>query len=164
MELWDAYDEHMNKLHMSPLIRGERIPDGVFHLVCGIAVKHIDGSYLIMQRDPGKHLGGMWEASAGGSALRGESPAECAGRELYEETGVLSDALEQLGVEVNTDHQTVYYEYICITNIRKTDIKLQHGETVAYKWISLDELLAMSKNELATTRILKYLQRYNRVP
>ena len=49
MELWDAYDEHFNKLNRSPLIRGEQIPDGVFHLVCEIIVKHIDGSYLIMR-------------------------------------------------------------------------------------------------------------------
>ena len=159
MELWDAYDEGLNKIDGSVLVRGEQIPNECFHLVCEIIVKHKDGSYLIMQRDKRKHLGGMWEASADGSALQGESPAECAGRELHEETGVLSDDLEQLGFEVNTDHQTIYYEYICITNIRKTDIKLQYGETVAYKWISLDELLSMSKNELATTRILKYLQR-----
>jgi len=41
-------------------------------------VKHIDGSYLIMQRDYGKHYGGKWELTAGGSALKGEKPIECA--------------------------------------------------------------------------------------
>ena len=30
-------------------------------MVCEIIVRHIDGSYLIMQRDKRKHLGGMWE-------------------------------------------------------------------------------------------------------
>lgn len=74
MELWDAYDEGLNKTDGSVLVRGDQIPNGCFHLVCEIIVKHKDGSYLIMQRDKRKHLGGMWEATAGGSALQGENP------------------------------------------------------------------------------------------
>lgn len=76
MELWDAYGESFNKLNHPPLVRGDKIPDGIFHLVCEILVKHIDGSFLIMQRDLNKHLGGMREATAGGSALqKGETIA-----------------------------------------------------------------------------------------
>ena len=76
MELWDAYDESFNKLDCAPLIRGQVIPNGVFHLVCEALVRHTDGTYLIMQRDFHKHLGGMWEATAGGSALQGEQPID----------------------------------------------------------------------------------------
>lgn len=43
-----------------------------------------------MQRFFKKHLGGMWELSAGGYALKNESPIECAKRELKEETGIES--------------------------------------------------------------------------
>ena len=75
MELWDAYDRDFKKIQVVTLVRGEVI-----------------GSYLIMQRDKRKHLGGMWEATAGGSALQGEEPAICAARELYEETGITSNA------------------------------------------------------------------------
>ena len=64
MELWDAYDRELNKIEEMTLIRGERIPKGVFHLVCDILVKHTDESYLLMKRDERKHFGGMWEASA----------------------------------------------------------------------------------------------------
>ena len=92
MELWDAYDRDFKKIQGVTLVRGEVIPEGFFHLVCEIIVRHIDGSYLIMQRDKRKHLGGMWEATAGGSALQGEEPAICAARELYEETGITSNA------------------------------------------------------------------------
>ena len=87
MELWDAYDMHLNKIEGVTLIRGDQVPEGYFHLVSEIIVKHTDGSYLIMQRDKRKHLGGMWETTAGGSALQGEDPLSCAKRELYEETG-----------------------------------------------------------------------------
>lgn len=63
MEIWDAYDEKLNKIEGMTLVRGEEVPDGVFHLVCEIIVKHSDGTYLLVQRDPRKHLGGMWEAT-----------------------------------------------------------------------------------------------------
>ena len=51
MELWDAYDRDFKKIQGVTLVRGEVIPEGFFHLVCEIIVRHIDGSYLIMQRD-----------------------------------------------------------------------------------------------------------------
>ena len=65
-------------------------------MVSEIAVKHIDGTYLLMQRDFCKHFGGMWELTAGGSALQGESPMECAIRELKEETGIEAADLIEL--------------------------------------------------------------------
>lgn len=58
MEIWDAYDRSFNRIKNQTLIRGEPIPDNVYHLVCEIIVKHIDGSYLIMQRDFRKPFGG----------------------------------------------------------------------------------------------------------
>ena len=33
MELWDAYDEGLNKIDGSVLVRGEQIPNECFHLV-----------------------------------------------------------------------------------------------------------------------------------
>ena len=78
MECWDAYDRDFKKVQGVTLIRGEKVPENCFHLVCDIIVRHADGSYLVMQRDKRKHLGGMWEATAGGSALQGEDPMACA--------------------------------------------------------------------------------------
>ncbi|MFR5487461.1 hypothetical protein [Eubacterium sp.] len=57
-ELWDAYNKNFNKIENKTLIRGESIPDGAYHLVSEIVVKHTDGSYLLMQRDFRKHHGG----------------------------------------------------------------------------------------------------------
>lgn len=45
-ELWDAYNKNFNKIENKTLIRGESIPDGAYHLVSEIVVKHTDGSYL----------------------------------------------------------------------------------------------------------------------
>ena len=155
MELWDVYDKAFHKMEDMMLIRGENIPDGLFHLVCDIIVRHTDGSYLLMQRDPRKNFGSMWEATAGCSALQGETPLECARRELWEETGI--DATDLVSVGQITSHDTIYMEFICITDCDKGSITLQAGETVAYKWVSREELLAMKKSELVTRRMQKFL-------
>ena len=51
MEVWDAYNKEFEKIEGMTLIRGEAIPDGVYHLVSDVIVKHADGYYLLMQRD-----------------------------------------------------------------------------------------------------------------
>ncbi|MBR6392881.1 MAG: NUDIX domain-containing protein [Eubacterium sp.] len=161
MELWDAYDESLNKIDDVVLIRGEQIPSNCFHLVCEIIVKHKDGSYLIMQRDNRKHFGGMWEATAGGSALQGENPLSCARRELREETGIIADNLVEIGRVLHHGHKSFYVEYLCITDVDKDSIVLQEGETSDYKWITANELRKLSKDELATQRILNFVEGLN---
>lgn len=156
MELWDAYDRDLNRIEGITLIRGERIPEGVFHLVCDVLVKHTDESYLLMRRDKRKHFGGMWEATAGGAALQNEAPSDCARRELREETGIDSTDLVELG-RVTTD-DTVFVEFLCITNCDKSSITLQDGETVAYRWVSRNELTSMKRSELVTTRIQQFVK------
>lgn len=154
IELWDAYDNNFNKIEGITLVRGEDIPDGLYHSVSEIAVKHIDGTYLIMQRDFCKHLGGMWELTAGGSALKGETPIECAFRELREETGITACELQEIGRVINDEHHSIYSQYLCITDCNKESIILQSGETIAYKWVTPDEL----KNiQLASARILAFI-------
>ena len=160
MEIWDAYNSDFEKIDGMTLIRGEegQIPDGVYHLVCHILVKHHDGTFLIMQRDLRKPYPGMWEATAGGSALKGETPLECAFRELREETVISSDRLTEIGRVLHYGHKTIYVEYLCNTAIDKSSIVLQDGETSAYKWISVNDLRKMSKDELATQRMQDFIE------
>ena len=157
MELWDAYNSSFIKIENVTLVRGEPVPKDMFHLVCDILVKHTDGTFLLMKRDPKKHFGGMWEATAGGSALAGENPFQCAIRELREETGIISADLVELGREISDRTHSIYIEFLCITDWNKDNISLQQGETVDYKWVSREELLSMKKDELATERIQKYI-------
>ena len=157
MELWDAYNKDFNKIENMILERGKPIPEGVFHLVCEIVVKHIDGSYLLMQRDYQKHLGGLWELTAGGSALKGENAFDCAYRELQEETGIKSNNLVEINRIAQEENHTLYVEYLCVTDCPKDAIILQAGETIAYKWVTLEELKTMATKELAATRTLKTL-------
>lgn len=162
MEIWDAYDSKFKLVKDMALVRGEKIPDGFFHLVCDVLVKHNDGTYLLMQRDSCKHFGGMWEATAGGSALQGESPLECAIRELREETGIVTENLTEVGRVVSEDNHTVYVEFLCVSNWGKDGITLQEGETSDYKWITGDELMNMPQQELITYRMQKFIEELQR--
>lgn len=163
LELWDAYDSDFNRIEDMTLIRGENlpyenIPDGLYHLVCDVLVRHDDGSYLLMQRAPQKHFGGMWEASAGGSALKGEGPLECATRELREETGIISEKLTEIGRVVNPSTHSVYTEFLCETSWNKDSVILQEGETSDHRWVSSKELKDMALKELVTRRILDFIK------
>ena len=162
MELWDAYDVNFNKIEGKTLVRGEPVPDGVCHLVCDIIVKHTDGTYLLMQRDPRKHYGGLWEATAGGSALAGETPQESAMRELREETGIISEDLVEVGTVTDEEAHAIYVEFQCMTGWDKGAVTLQAGETVDFKWVSRDELLAMRRDELLTERMEKFIEELRR--
>ena len=96
MELWDAYDCNFKKIDGMTLVRGEEssIPEGVYHIVVLILVRHIDGQYLLMRRSPDKPYPLYWEATAGGSVLQGETVFEGALREVREETGIIADTFQ----------------------------------------------------------------------
>ena len=156
MELWDAYNSNYEKIEGMTLVRDEEIPQGVYHLVCEILVRHVDGTYLLMKRDPTKPLyPNMWEATAGGSALQGETAEQGAMRELREETGIVADKLEFLE---KTLAQTCWYvKFLCVTDCDKNSIKLQKGETCDYKWVTVEEALAMSDSELVGWHMRKFI-------
>lgn len=134
MELWDGYDRNGESAGCD-LVRGEPIPEGLYHLVSEILVQHVDGTYLLMRRDPRKpNYGGFWEATAGGSALKGEDRLACARRELREETGIARGILTSIGRSLS--HDTIYENYLCVTDVKKSGITLQKGETVDFRWVS----------------------------
>lgn len=158
-ELWDAYDRQFNKIENIKLVRGKPIPDGLYHIVCSVIVKHTDGTYLLMRRDLDKSFGGMWELTAGGSALAGETPLECAVRELKEETGIVSSELQEIERTVSDNYHCLFVDYFCITDLDKTSVTLQKDETIDYKWVDEDTVLKMEKDTLASARTQRIVKR-----
>lgn len=141
MEIWDGYFRNETPADVE-LIRGESIPKGLYHLVCEVLVRHIDGDYLIMQRSFSKpNFGGCFEATAGGSALKGEDKFTCIKRELYEETGIVSNEFTKIGHFIFDDDGCIFYTFLCVTDCDKQSIKLQEGETISYIWLSEKEFI-----------------------
>ena len=148
MELWDAYLQDGTPAHQT-LVRGEPIPAGLYHLVADVLVMHEDGTFLLMQRDPHKeNWPGVFEPTAGGSALKGETPLEAARRELAEETGITRGVFTPLFSD--TGMTTIYEGFLCRTDWPKEEIALQPGETVAYRWVSRAQLCAMMDEKPVT--------------
>lgn len=145
MEIWDAYLPD-GTLAGCDLVRGEPIPAGLRHLVSEVLVRHTDGDYLLMRRDPRKRAyGGYLEATAGGSALKGEDAIACAKRELREETGITAGTFTNIGRFVS--HNTIYEIFLCVTDCDKDSITLQEGETVAYKWLDEAQFAAFVNSD-----------------
>lgn len=160
MEIWDGYYED-ETLAGQDLIRGQEIPQGLYHIVCDILVRHQDGDYLLMQRDYQKETyPGLYEASAGGSVLKGETPFAGAKRELFEETGIVAETLTPLYRTVNRKHDAIHYGYLCVTDIDKDKIKLQKNETIQYCWLSKQEFLEFINTENFVPVQRERLERY----
>lgn len=76
-------------------IRGEKIPEGFYHLVVHVWIRNRKGEYLISQRAADRPTFPlMWEC-VGGSVIKGETSLEGAVREVKEEVGL--DLDEQAG-------------------------------------------------------------------
>ena len=143
MELWDAYTRNGNKTG-EILVRGEPIPEGRYHLVSEVLVRHVDGSYLCMIRSRQKpNYPGYPECTAGGSALMGDSPIDCIRRELREETGIEWTEFEEVSRTVRDCYATIFYSYLCTVDWPKDQITLQEGETEAYQWLSEEEFIEL---------------------
>ncbi len=143
MELWDARNRE-GKIVGRDLIRGEKIPDGLYHMVCEVLVRHVDGDFLLMQRDFSKpNYPGLYEATAGGSALKGEDEYACVRRELWEETGIQCDVFQLFDVIVSEQKHSIYYQFYCETACDKQSVRLQEGETISFRWVDKNMLRAM---------------------
>ena len=143
MELWDAYTRNGVKTG-GVLVRGQKMWPGIYHLVCEVLVRHVDGSYLCMIRSREKPNYPLYpECTAGGSALLGEDPLTCIRRELREETGIEWDDFEEVSRTVRDCYATIFYSYLCTVDWPKDAITLQEGETEAYQWLSEEEFIEL---------------------
>lgn len=163
MELWDAYSKK-EELTGRTLVRGEEIPQGLYHLVCEVLVRHADGSYLCMKRSEKKpNYGGWYEATAGGSALSGEDKWQCVARELLEETGLSCHEFEEVNCSLEEKKQAFFHNFVCTVDCDKTLVKLQEGETEDYLWMSEEEFIKFVNSDKIIPsnrrRYGKYFQR-----
>lgn len=159
MERLAAFDEGFHPIPELAPARGEPLPEGVYTLVCKVLVQHADGTYLITRRSPEKKFGaGMWEASAGGCAQFGEDGETCIRRELREETGITAGRVTELSRTCISEMRSFFVEYLAETDWEKDSVTLQPEETVDYRWVTKEEILNMTGEELATPKVKDYLR------
>ena len=147
MELWDAYTRNGVKTG-GVLVRGQRMWPGIYHLVCEVLVRHMDGSFLCMIRSREKPNYPLYpECTAGGSALLGEDPLTCIRRELREETGIECDEFQEVNRTIRECYATIFHSYVCTVDWPKDQIRCQEGETEGYQWLSESEFIELLNSD-----------------
>ena len=155
IEIWDLYDKAGEKTgetweRTSGSFR--YIPEGKYHMVVDILIKHVDGTYLLTKRHPEKDVyPGFWEASAGGSAKTGEENLEAAKREMFEETGLKSEDFKLVSHTFSDRSHSMFYSYLAVVDCDKDSVVLQEEETVDYKWVDEQGFLEYVDSDKAIT-------------
>jgi len=159
-EILDAYDEFENLLGYD-LVRRQPMPKGAYRLIVMVLIRHMDGDFLLMQRDYEKPwMPGYFDASAMGAVLKGESSEEAGIREVFEETGIALKALTLINKRVEPELGVLCHCYAATTDWGKDDIVLQPGETIAYKWVKPAEFFEFMESDAAIPLVRERLQPY----
>lgn len=90
MEVWDVYNSDRTKANKT-MIRGEAFQNDAYHLVVGACIFNAKNEMLIQQRQPFKSgWPNMWDITAAGSAIAGDTSQTAMERELLEENRITS--------------------------------------------------------------------------
>lgn len=147
MELWDLYDMHRNKMNQSH-VRGEKIPEGGYHMVVNVCLFNSKGEMLIQQRAKDKEgWPNLWDITCGGSALQGETSQQAMQRELFEELGIQYD-FSKIRPYFTINFNVGFHDiYLIDLDIDLKDVILQEEEVQNVKWATRDEILLMIENK-----------------
>ena len=147
MELWDVYDQHRAKTGKT-MRRGEHFEGDAYHIVIYVCLFNLKGQMLIQQRQTFKRgWPNLWDITASGSAVSGETSQQAAERELFEEIGYrhnFSGVMPQL---------SLYYEHgfydtflaVIEEEIDVDSLQLQYEEVQRVKWATKAEIIRMIK-------------------
>lgn len=142
-ESFDLYDINRNRTG-KVLERGNKVPEGYYRLVVHVCVFDKDGRMLIQKRQPFKSgWSGMWDVTAGGSALAGDTSQQAASRELKEEVGIEYDLTDVRPA------MTIYFDggfndiYTINMDVDIDSLQLQESEVEQVKWATEEEILEM---------------------
>jgi len=152
MELWDLYTEN-RELAGRVHVRGNVIPEGLYHLVVHVWIKNSKGEYLISQRSstrPTFPL--MWE-TVGGSVLAGEDSLTGAIREVKEEVGIdlWPDSGTLLFSKIRTDIPNIQPDHFLDVWLFHYDGRISLGdattdEVAQSMWMTPSELNDLRKS------------------
>lgn len=142
MEIIDVYDRHRNKLRTAA--RGEKLGENEYRLVIHVCIFNSKGQLLIQKRQSfKKSWSGLWDVTVGGGVQEGESSADAAERELYEELGIRY-SFADTRPSVSVSFTSGFDDYFIIEREVEPDkLKLQYEEVEKAEWADKDRVLSM---------------------
>lgn len=145
MEFWDVYDK--NRIPKGyKIMRGgdRRLGKGEYHITSHVCLFSGDGRMVIQRRADFKGLwGGLWDISASGSVLAGESSLAGARRELFEEIGVKADFGSGVPIMTFYGADCISDYYVASADVDPETLSLQFSEVSAVKLASREEVLEL---------------------
>lgn len=148
-EIWDLYDSERRPTGEF-MRRGLNIPTGYYHIIVNSWIRNSAGEYLMSLRHPSKKLfGGKWECT-GGCVLAGEDSLQGAVREAGEELGLTLDPDDGklIYTKKREQWQDFYDAYLFHSDVAIDDLHLQDVEVADARWMSLDEIASMEREDL----------------
>ena len=137
-DLCDAAGRHIGQT----ILRGAKIPAHTYRTVVSILTVTSGGRILITRRAKQKSFAGCWEIT-GGCVQAGETPLQAAVRELWEETGLRTDASELTARGGLRFPGALFRYFLLKRSVSIGEIRLQPGETDAAALVTADELTAL---------------------
>jgi len=144
MELKDLYD--VNRIPLNKVVtRGSSVAEGEYYMVVHICILNDNNELLIQHRQPFKSgWSNMWDISAAGGVLAGETSKMAAHRETLEELGLDID-FTNIRPKFTFNFEYGFDDYYVIRkNIDDIDkLQLQKEEVKEVKWVTKEEVLSM---------------------
>lgn len=145
MEIIDIYDKDGRPTGRTRERRGPLGP-GEYSRIVQVVAFNSKGEILIQQRAGHKFWGNLWDLTACGCLLAGETGREAAARELKEELGLAYDFTDAI------PNVTIFYGegftdvFLAELEADASDLTLQEEEVQAARWASPEEILQMIRN------------------
>jgi isopentenyldiphosphate isomerase len=142
-ELWDIYTKERVKTGRFH-VRGEKMQEGDYHLAVHICIFNNKNEMLIQKRQSTKEdWANMWDLSAAGSAIAGDTSSQAAEREVFEELGLKID-LSNTRPFFTVNFPEGFDDYYLIRQeVDIAEIKLQEEEVQEVKWASKEEVMEL---------------------
>ncbi|HSX52907.1 MAG TPA: NUDIX domain-containing protein [Patescibacteria group bacterium] len=144
-------DENDNPLRAATM--PETHAKGLIHRVVRIMVEDSQGRILLQKRAPNMSWPNCWDNSAAGHVDAGEDYLTAARRELFEEIGIKTDKLDEIGKYYTQGkyqsqiHKRFNNLYKVVLTAIPQQMALQKEEVASVKWFSLKDIKKLIKDK-----------------
>ena len=141
MELIDVYDSSRNPT--GRVIERTSVRPGDYRLIVHVCIFDDEGRMLIQKRaDTKRSYAGLWDVTAGGQVIAGESSHRGASRELYEEMG-LKRRFSPEDLVCSVSFLYGFDDFYVSGSIPRDSLVLCGSEVSAARWSNVQEIEKM---------------------